>query len=133
MKKPFFLLMSVLILSSCGPNNGAYTGQELNETAPAESEFTPRDESMKLSADSYSGRAMATSNFVEQDNTSKIITTANLNIEVASLEKFEASLSELLSKYKANVTSQSRNDSDRRLDAYFTIRVPQDQFNNLFE
>ncbi|KYG72000.1 uncharacterized protein DUF4349 [Roseivirga ehrenbergii] len=135
MKKPLFILMSILILSSCESGNSNYLGQEL---ADVEREkvavgYGNPNESMKLSADSYSGRAMATSNFVEQDQTSKIITTADLNMEVASLEKFEASLNELLSKYKANVTNQSRNDSDRRLDAYFTIRVPQDQFNNLFD
>ena len=127
--------MSILILSSCDPaNTNGY-----NEQATDDSEFTEaasvnrRDKSLGYSVDSNSSRVMATSNFSEQDQTSKIITTADLNMEVANLEKFEASLSELLSKYKANVTNQSRNDSDRRLDAYFTIRVPQDQFNNLFD
>ena len=135
MKKPLFILMSILILSSCDPaNTNGY-----NEQATDDSEFTEaasvnrRDKSLGYSVDSNSSRVMATSNFSEQDQTSKIITTADLNMEVANLEKFEASLSELLSKYKANVTNQSRNDSDRRLDAYFTIRVPQDQFNNLFD
>ncbi|MGW8121021.1 DUF4349 domain-containing protein [Roseivirga echinicomitans] len=133
MKKPLFILMSILILSSCGPNNNGYNEQALIDLESDDVGYAPRNESMKLSADSYSGRAMATSNFAEQDQTSKIITTANLNMEVVSLEKFEASLSELLSKHKANISNQSRNDSDRRLEANFTIRVPQDQFNSLFD
>lgn len=135
MKKPLFLLMSILILNSCyNEGKNSFEGQpEMIDEEMEAADFAPRNESMKLSADSYSGRAMATSNIVEQDQTTKIITTANLNMEVADLADFETSLKTLLEKHNANVTNQSRSDSDKRLNAYFTIRVPQDKFEALFE
>ena len=137
MKKPFFILMSILILSGCyhedSYDNSDYNSQETDDVQIPTTQQAPRNESMKLSADSYSGRAMSTSNMVEQDQTTKVITTANLSMEVADLESFEENLKALLQEHSAEVNNQSRNDSDRRIDAYFTIRVPEDKFEALFE
>ena len=134
MKNLFFLLMStILMLSGCSPDRNDYIGQTPDDLDFFEVESNRDNKALGYSANNNSSRAMATSNMGERDQTAKIITTANLNMEVVDLAKFESNVSDLLKKYSASVTNQSRNDSDKRLDAYFTIRVPEDKFESLFE
>jgi DNA repair exonuclease SbcCD ATPase subunit len=132
MNKPLFLLLSILFFSACEPNDSANYSEGLAFEAPME-EFAPRNESMKVSSDAMAGRSMVASFADDNPIDTKIITSANLNMEVENLEKFEAELKTLLSQFKANVSNQNRNDYDRRLESNFTIRVPSSSFDELFE
>jgi DNA repair exonuclease SbcCD ATPase subunit len=131
MNKPLFLLLSILFFSACEPNDSAYYSGNF-EADPPTTEFAPRNESMKVSSDAMAGRSMVAS-FVDDQIDTKIITSANLNMEVQNLEKFEAELKTLLSQFKASVSNQNRNDYDRRMESNFTIRVPSSSFDQLFE
>uniref|UniRef100_UPI0040482F1F DUF4349 domain-containing protein n=2 Tax=Roseivirga sp. TaxID=1964215 RepID=UPI0040482F1F len=131
MNKPLFLLLSIFFFSACEPNNGSSYSEDLALEAPME-QFAPRNESMKVSDDAMAGRSMVAS-FADDQIDTKIIASANLNIEVQNLEKFETEFKTLLSQFKASVSNQNRNDYDRRMESNFTIRVPSSNFDQLFE
>lgn len=131
MKKLFFLLISILILNACGPAN---TGNR-ESSESVEPGWSPQNApNTEMAVDGFTASKMANSRVAGtyDQETQKIITTANLNIEVKALEAFETAIKGLLEQYKAHITNQSRNDNDNRTDAYYTIRVPKENFDQLF-
>jgi hypothetical protein len=130
MNKPLFLLLSIFFVSSCIDKDNSQFG-DVELPPPMEVSWSPMNEGMKVSSD-MTARSINANFDDQQAAETKIITSANLTIEVASIEKFNEALKAALATYEATITSENRNDYDRRMESSFTIRVPSSNFQSLF-
>lgn len=124
MKKLLFLLLSLTFLGSCvseqsEPDNTKYETRD-DRWTPENDALA--DNEVALMSTARGGRA---ANFKQvQQTDSKVIKTANLQLEVASLDNFSTSIKSLLEKFEAYTTNENQSNVERRSEVSMTIRVP---------
>lgn len=85
-----------------------------------------RDEDLNLE-DKESEIANA-KNITDADMTRHLIKTGYINFETTDIKASRTLLYELISKYKAYVSSEDENNSNRMIEVNLTIKIPKDNF-----
>ena len=130
MKNLLLILLALLFFTNC-THNDQQNFQKLAEAPDeeplemADAAFSARPGSSRFSRNNSSGQ------FQESD--AKIIQSGSLTLQIEDFEVFSNALKPVMENHKAYTTTSNQNDTDNRFEATYTIRVPADHFDMLFQ
>lgn len=134
MKKIFPVLILLSLLAACDHNsNQSEKDLSVNdlklEEVPPSPKLPQRNVKDKTPADTSSGISQI--NVSNQDWDKKIIKTAYLKLEVENFKKYADILHKAARQYGGYVANEEQNQSEEKIEASVSIKVPLHQFESI--
>ena len=130
MKNLLLIVFTLLIFTNC-TNNDHQNLVGITEVADEEL-LSEAETSLLHKPGAFVRSSNNPSNTFQESNT-KVIRSGNLTMQIEDFEVFSNALKLILENQKAYTTTSNQNDTDNRFEATYTIRVPADNFDQLFQ
>lgn len=142
MKLTLLLLSGMLLVNSCGKNEGSNKLPELIETQKSEDEeiTTNLTDYLTDSTDNPRKQEPGNRDQIPRNRTvsnpdwdKKIIKTASVNVEVKDYNSYNSSLREKVRQVGGYVAQEEQVQSEYKIENNLVIKVPVDQFDNAID